>query len=211
MQWILGNETKSVDINSRISIIAIVYIAVIAPCVFILQPGYVQGLVEHLGFSEEQAGFIASAEMFGLAFTTILLNFISTRFDWRKMTMLFLCISAIGNLASISVTDFDSLRILRFITGMGSGGLMSLTFAMMGLTKQSDRNFGFIITWVLTYGALGLLAMPSAFEIIKMNGVLLFFALFCASGLFFAKYLPRSGEQHLDVTATEAAKYSWPL
>ena len=120
MQYLLGDSTQTVDVNSRISIIAIVYIAVIAPCVFILQPGYVQGLVEHLGFSEEQAGYIASAEMFGLAFTTILLNFISSRFDWRKMTVLFLGISSIGNLASVSITDFDTLAAIRFITGMGS-------------------------------------------------------------------------------------------
>lgn len=211
MQWIHGNITHAVDINSRKSITAIVYIAVIAPCVFILQPGYVQGLVEHLAFSEEQAGYIASAEMFGLAFTTILLNFISSRFDWVKLTVLFLCVSSLGNLASISITDFNTLAALRFLTGMGSGGLMSLTFAMMGLTRQADRNFAYIITWVLTYGALGLLAMPTAFEIIKINGVLLFFALFCASGLYFAKYLPHSGDLHADAVAKDRGKYSWQL
>jgi MFS family permease len=211
MQWLIGDNTHTIDVNSRISIIAIIYIAVIAPCVFILQPGYVQGLVEHLGFSEEQAGYIASAEMFGLAFTTILLNFIASRFNWRKLTVIFLLISTAGNLLSLSITDFDSLAALRFFTGLGSGGLMSLTFAMMGLTIQSDRNFGFIITSVLTYGALGILAMPTAFEMIGMNGVLIFFALFCASGLFFARYLPHSGVHHLDLSVPEKASYSWQL
>lgn len=96
MQWLLGNDTTAVDVNSRLSIIAIVYIAVIAPCVFILQPGYVQGLVEYLAFSEEQAGYIASAEMFGIAFTTILLVFTEARVDWRKMTALCLIVAAAG-------------------------------------------------------------------------------------------------------------------
>ncbi len=211
MHWILGNQTQDLDINSRTSIIAIIYLAVIAPCVFILQPGYVQGLVEYLGFSEAQAGYVASAEMFGLAFTTILLNFISSRFDWRKLTVLFIFISAVGNLLSISLTDFNSLVAIRFFTGMGSGGLMSLTFAMMGLTGNADRNFGFIITWVLTYGALGILAMPTAFETIGMDGVLIFFGLFCASGLFFTRYLPRSGVQHLDLSVKDKIVYSWLL
>ena len=42
----------------------------------------------------------------------------------------------------------------------GSGGIISLTFTMMGLTERSDRNFGYIVVWVLTYGAFGLLLMP---------------------------------------------------
>ena len=211
MQWLLGNDTNPVDVNSRRSIIAIVYIAVIAPCVFILQPGYVQGLVEYLSFSEEQAGYIASAEMFGIAFTTTLLIFTEARFDWRKLTVLCLIVATMGNLLSLSLADFESLAAVRFLTGMGSGGLMSLTFAMMGLTDKSDRNFGYIVTWVLTYGALGILVMPAAFANIGMDGVLLFFALFNISGLFFVRHLPRSGSHHLDRPAPETTGYSWRL
>ena len=211
MQWLLGDASNSTNVNSRMSIIAIVYIAVVAPCVFILQPGYVQGLVEYLAFSDEQAGYIASAEMFGIAFTTILLIFVEARFNWRKLTVLCLIVAIMGNLLSLSIVDFKSLAALRFLTGMGSGGLMSLTFAMMGLTDKSDRNFGYIITWVLIYGALGILVMPTAFATIGMNGVLLFFALFNVSGLFFTRYLPRSGVHHLDLSVPENTSYSWQL
>ena len=41
---ITGDPQHRVDINSRRSIVAIVYLAVVGPCVFILQPGFVQGL-----------------------------------------------------------------------------------------------------------------------------------------------------------------------
>ena len=64
------------DVNSRKSITAIVWLAVIGPCVFILQPGFVQGLVVYMGFDEQQAGLIASYEMFGMAATTVLLNLV---------------------------------------------------------------------------------------------------------------------------------------
>ena len=206
-----GDNTITIDVNARSSIIAIVYIAVIAPCVFILQPGYVQGLVEHLAFSEEQAGYITSAEMFGIAFMTLLLVFIEARVDWRKLTTWCLAIAAAGNLLSLSLTDFETLAAVRFLTGIGSGGLMSLTFAMMGLTDKSDRNFGYIITWVLIYGALGILLMPTAFETIGMDGVLLFFALFNLSGLLFTRYLPRSGAQHPAQSTTVTGDYTWRL
>ena len=195
---ITGDRTQIVDVNGRQSIVAIVYLAVIGPCVFILQPGFVQGLVEYIGLTEQQAGFIASAEMFGLATTTVLLSFISSRISWRNFSALCLAVCTIGNLASIGQTDPQTLAVVRFITGLGSGGVISLTFTMMGLTERADRNFGYIVVWVLTYGALGLLAMPTAYHLVGMNGVLAFFALFCASGLWFVRFLPDSGEAHAE-------------
>ena len=181
------------DINSRRSIIAIVYLAVVGPCVFILQPGFVQGLVAYMGFSEQQAGLIASYEMFGIAATTVLLSVVSSRVPWRTFLYVCLTICVLGNIASLGRGDFTTLAIVRFLTGLGSGGLVSLTFTMMGLTDRADRNFGYIIVWVLTYGAFGLLLMPNLFALSGMNGLLLFFALFCASGLYFVRDLPNSG------------------
>jgi len=181
------------DINSSKSITAIVFLAVVGPCVFILQPGFVQGLVELVALSDEQAGLIASYEMFGIASTTILMSLIANRVPWRRTVAVCLAISVLGNLASIGQHDFTTLSVLRFVTGLGSGGVISLTFTMMGLTERADRNFGYIIVWVLTFGALGLLAMPTAFSTIGMNGVLVFFALFCAAGFYFVRELPNSG------------------
>lgn len=181
------------DINSRRSIVAIVWLAVVGPCVFILQPGFVQGLVVYLGFTEQQAGQIASYEMFGIAATTVLLSLISSHVSWRRVLYVCLIICVLGNLASIGRTEFATLSIVRFLTGLGSGGLVSLTFTMMGLTRHADRNFGYIVVWLLTYGAFGLLLMPTAYTVIGMNGLFVFFAAFCATGFFFSRFLPDSG------------------
>jgi len=175
----------------------------VGPCVFILQPGFVQGLVAHLGLTEQQAGFIASWEMFGLATTTILLSFISSKVTWRKFVTICIFICVLGNLASVGQSDFEVLTAVRFITGLGSGGIISLTFTMMGLTERSDRNFGYIIVWVLTYGAIGMLLMPSAYATVGMNGVLVFFAAFCGLGLAFVRHLPDS-EDHVEITGEPA-------
>ena len=183
-----------IDINSRSSIFAIIYLAVVGPCVFILQPGYVQGLVEYLGLSEQEAGLIASFEVFGIAATAILLSFITQQVPWHFVLRLCCLLSAAGNFASIGQADFQVLMVLRFLTGVGSGGLISLTFMLMGLTVRSDRNLGYLVTWLLIWGALGLLLMPQAYQHIGMNGVLVVFGLFCASGLLVVKNLPNTGE-----------------
>ncbi len=200
---ITGDPQHRVDVNGRQSIVAIVYLAVVGPCVFILQPGFVQGLVVYLGLTEQQAGFIASWEMFGLATTTVLLSFISSRITWRNFVTICIFVCVLGNLASIGQSDFNTLVAIRFVTGLGSGGIISLTFTMMGLTERSDRNFGYIVVWVLTYGAFSLLLMPQAYTTVGMNGVLVFFAAFCALGLAFVKHLPDSGD-HIETTVEPA-------
>ena len=186
-----------VDVNSSRSIASIIYLAVVGVCVFIIQPGFVQGLVETLGLTPEEAGYIASAEMWGLAVTTIALNFLAHKFDWQKLTFWFLLIAVLGNLASIGQQDLLTLGVLRTVTGLGLGGLISLPFAMMGLTRNSDRNFGFIVVWVLIYGALGLFAIPWALAAIGLDGILLFLAVFCGLGLFVIRNLPRRAQDHL--------------
>ena len=80
MNWLLGEKTASISIDSRISIISMVLLSVIGPCVFILQPGYIQGLVQYLGFDEIQAGYIASTEMFGVAASTIAMVLFASKF-----------------------------------------------------------------------------------------------------------------------------------
>ncbi len=189
---------REVDVNSTVSIASIIYLAVVGPCVFIIQPGFVQGLVDTLGLSPEEAGYIASAEMWGLAATTIALNFFAHKYDWRKLTFGFLLVAVIGNLASIGQTDLLTLGIMRTLTGLGLGGMISLPFAMMGLTKNPDRNFGFIVVWVLIYGAVGLYLIPWALETIGMNGIYVFLAVFCALGFATIRYLPRRAVDHLE-------------
>tara|TARA_B100000686_G_C16800560_1_gene985661 strand:- start:3828 stop:5000 length:1173 start_codon:yes stop_codon:yes gene_type:complete len=208
MNWLLGKTNQAVNINARTSIVAIVFLSVIGPCVFILQPGYVQGLVEYLGFNDVQAGYIASGEMFGVAACTIIMVFLSQKYNWRGLVAICLAICTLGNLLSVSVTDFERLLLMRFITGLGSGGVISLGFTMMGLTQKADRNFGFVITWVLIYGAFGLWAMPSAYSLVGMNGVLIFFAIFCLSGFYFLRFLPIGGRQDSTTPNTDAPKYA---
>ncbi|MEM5550175.1 MFS transporter [Pseudoalteromonas neustonica] len=195
-----GSCSTIIDINTLKSIVAIIFIAVIGPCMFIVQPAFVQGLVEYMSYTEEQAGLIASAEMFGVAATAIGINFILNRFNWRVLVSIFLIFAGVGNFLSLLMEDANSLMIMRFITGLGSGGIMVFSFTMMGITLRADRNLGYMLVAILGYGALGLLIMPSAFNLVGVAGVLFFLGLFCLSGLFFVANLPCSHQAHGEVT-----------
>ena len=187
--------------DSKSALYSAFLIGVIAPEVFIVQPGFVQGMVQYLGFSEQDAGYVASAEMFGLAATTILMTFVAHRFNWRRVILVSLLVMFVANAACTFAQDLRSFTILRFVAGLGAGSLVSLSFAAVGLTSNPDRNFGLLIMWVLVYGAIGLLLMPSAYQFAGMNGVLWFFALFPLAGLAVLRHLPETGENLAQVEA----------
>ena len=183
-----------IDLNSRKTLWAVFLIGVIAPEVFIVQPGFVQGLVELVGFDDQGAGYAMTAEMFGLATTAILMTFTAHRFNWRTVIMGSLVVMFLANALCTLTTDLNTFAALRFLAGLGAGSLVSLSFAAVGLTSNPDRNFGLLIVWVLTYGALVLWAMPSVYAYAGMGGALWFFALFPLIAMPVIKYLPKSGE-----------------
>ena len=194
-----SGDSLAVDVNSNVALFCAIYLSIIGAAVFIVQPGFVQGLVEFYGFNEQQAGYIASAEIWGLALTTVVLAFGGHNYSWQRIFRLSIILFVLGNLASTATDELYAFSVLRFITGLGSGGLVSLTFTIIGLTRLPDRNFGFLIMGVLTYGALGLWAFPAALALIGLKGIIIFFAIFGASGWLCLSHVPDSGEEHLQV------------
>jgi MFS family permease len=180
--------------DEKRSLVSAILLGVVGPEVFIVQPGFVQGMVQYLGFDDRAAGHVASAEMFGIAATTVAMTFAAHRFNWRRVVLWSLIVMAVTNAACTLVTGVTTFAALRFAAGVGAGGLISLSFAAIGLTRKPDRNFGYLIMWVLTYGALALLAMPTAFRLTGLTGVLWFFALFPLVTLPWLKHFPASGE-----------------
>ncbi|HEY6921908.1 MAG TPA: MFS transporter [Steroidobacteraceae bacterium] len=187
--------------EARLRLVAAILVGVIGPEVFIVQPGFVQGLVQNLGFDDQGAGYAASIEVWGITATTLVMTFFSHRFNWRKVITASLLVVAAANAACIAVHSKEAFMALRFVAGAGAGSLISLSFTTVGLTENPDRNFGYLIMWVLLYGAVVLYAMPEAYALSGMTGALLFFALFPLTALPFVSAFPETGEGGASVEA----------
>src|SRR5215472_12931151 len=85
--------------SARLRLTAAILVGVIGPEVFIVQPGFVQGLVEKLGFDAQGAGYAASIEVWGITATTLLMTFFAQRFNWRKVITVSLLVVAVANVA----------------------------------------------------------------------------------------------------------------
>ena len=204
----VNNNKQAVNLNSFRTLSAAIYMGVVGAEVFIVQPGFVQGMARYLHFSESNAGDIASAEMWGIALTTVLLTFFASRLDWHHVLRFSLVTMIVANVACIFTDHALAFGIWRFIAGFGAGGAVSLSFTVIGLTDKPDRNFGYYIMWVLFYGAVVLPAMPSIYQFVGMIGMLIFFAALPAAALLFMHRLPHSGEEHVQVEE-DAVDLSW--
>ena len=165
IKLLVGDPASRVEINSTRLIVAALIIHTIGPQTVLLLPGFVQGLVEYVGFSEADAGFIASAEMIGMTCATIAMMFLVGRVNWRHVFAISLLLLIFGNIASIFITDMYLFCAVRFITGIGGGFIVSLSYTVFGLTAKADRNFGLGIFFVLVYSAVVYPFLPWIFAV----------------------------------------------
>lgn len=192
---IIKNNSKEIDVNDFWSLFAAIFMAVIGPAVFIAQPEWVKGLVSNVGFSDREAGFIAGAEMWGMWLTTVIMSFAQSRCNWRRIFAISLVLVAVANVLTLFASSFPAFMTIRFLAGVGSGSIISLSFAVVGLTSKPDRNFGYIMVWVLVYGAIANWIMPVLYGTFHLAGPITLFAILNAAGLPFVRFLPVSGEQ----------------
>lgn len=190
------------DVNSRASRYAAKWLGTVGVLAFIIQPGIVQGFVELLGLSDREAGLTASAEMTGVAITAILAAALAHRINWQKTLYRCLIVAVIGNVASALVETPALIALTRFVAGIGHGGVISLSFGAIGLTRRPDRNFALYLTWLLSYGAIGLLLLPTAFDTIGLQGIFWFFAAVCLLSLRAVKYMPHSADSRAEPEPT---------
>ena len=197
----MNQKNQNIDINSTMAVTSAILISVIGPSVFIVQPGFVQGLVELLNFTEQEAGYVAAAEMWGIAITTVFLTFLTGRLNWHHLISISAVLMITGNLSSLLFSDPLMFAITRVLVGIGAGTMISLGFTILGLTSNPGKNFAYMVMWVLLYGGIVLILLPTAFELIGMDGLLVFFAFFASLTFLFVRYLPSSGKEHANLEA----------
>lgn len=157
-------------------------LVVIGMQVFIIQPGLVSILIAG-GVDQGTVGYAAAAELFGIALATMAAVSIGTRVSWKVLAGVSLALMAAANLASIAWPWGEAFLGLRLLAGVGSGIVISLGYAMVGMASDPDRSFGHLIVAVLIYGALGIFGLPAVGAMVGTGGIFALLALMAAAGL----------------------------
>lgn len=183
------------NVDSPHTLFAIVLLGVLSVAILFVAPVLIGAMVQLLGYSDAQAGYIISAELTGMSLATLLALYLSGRSNWRSILLVVLTGMIVGNLISFFVSDFALLCGLRFLVGMAGGVSMSLCIAMIALTQNPDRTFGLWVAGQLLFGAVGLYVLPNLFPYFGYHCVYLIVAAAMVIMLLLLRFLPQHGKR----------------
>jgi len=135
----------------------------------------VDGLVTGLGFTTVQAGYVASANVYGASVGSFCAVFLVRRIPWRP-TLLGLFLVLIGfDLASAFVREPAALVTLRALHGVVGGLSVGITYSVMARVAAPDRAFGMLLLLQYGLGGLGVMFLPALVPV--YGAAILFFTL----------------------------------
>lgn len=186
---------KTQNVNSKISLIAIVILGMVNIAILYVAPVLIGAMVGVLGFSEAQAGYVISAELLGMLLATFPALYYVNRINWRKGIFFALTFMIFGGLFSASIETFQALFITRFLFGLAAGFSMAICLSIIGLTSDPDRTFGFWVTGQLVMGALGLFILPTLFPSSGFGFVYILTIPLIIILMFMLRFLPNHGRE----------------
>lgn len=193
------------DVNSTASIAAAVILGTIGVLSFIVQPGLGYGFTVSFGVTEADANKLLAAEGFGIASGAVLGAILSRIVNWRILCAVSLSLAILGNVLSATISNYDTtLSLARSLTGLGEGGVIVLSFSMIGLTERIERNIAIYLSVLLTYGAIGLWLIPFALQTIGLSGIFIGWALITGISLLLVPHLPPFANSRKIPSATAA-------
>ncbi len=155
-----------------------------------IMPTIVSGLIDALGFTNQQAGNVASANMYGAAAGALFIVFLIKKLNWQLVATLFLAGLIIIDLLSMKLTDPTVLVFVRFLHGFIGGMLVGTGFSLIARTTQPDRTFGVLLFVQFGFGGLGIMIIPGMVP--EFGTQVLFYSLvaFSAATFIMLPFLP---------------------
>ena len=155
-----------------------------------IMPAIVDGLIQALGYTNQQAGAVASANVYGAAAGALLVVFLIRLINWRLASLLFLLGLICIDLASLYALAPGALAAVRFVHGFVGGMLVGTGFSVIARTEQPDKTFGVLLFVQFGLGGLGVMFIPGLVP--EFGTRILFFSLvaFSAITLLMLPFLP---------------------
>lgn len=155
-----------------------------------IMPALVDSLVQALNFSNQQAGFVASANVYGAALGALTSIFYVQKVNWRQSAILLLLALILIDCLSMNIFSPHLLVVVRFIHGIFGGTLVGIGFALIARTFQPDRTFGMLLVVQFSFGGLGMMLIPPMVNDYGNNVIYWSLILFSLSTLFMLIFIP---------------------
>ena len=155
------NKTYKVSPNGMLARIFLAFLTTAGIFYINIMPALVSGLKEGLNFSNQQAGFVSSANLYGAAAGALLAVFIVKHINWKKWAYLLLAALLLIDFACIFLASPTVLIVIRAIHGLVGGMLVGIGFAVISRTTDADKTFGYLLLIQWGLGGLGIMFLPA--------------------------------------------------
>jgi predicted MFS family arabinose efflux permease len=170
----------------------------------------VSGLVEGAHFTPREAGFVASANVYGAALGALVSIFFVKRVAWRPAAVVLLAALVAVDLLSILIHQSAPLIGARFLHGTIGGMLVGIGFSVIARTRVPDRVFGMLLAVQFGLGGVGVMTLPRLVPLFGTPVLFLALALFGIVTLLMVPFLDAYPRAAASETATEeGGKIEW--
>ena len=139
---------------------AAVYLGVAAATLPAVLPVTVGVLADALGFGVVRAGYVASANLGGVALGSVMCAAATRHWSWQKLINAGAATMIGTNLLTMLVASFLLMTLLRFGAGLGEGVIAAICYAAMSRTSQPARALAFYMAGQGLVGAVGMGVIP---------------------------------------------------
>jgi predicted MFS family arabinose efflux permease len=173
--------------NGEIARVLLAFLATAGIYYVNIMPALVDGLVQGAGFTNRQAGLVASSNIYGAALGALAAVFFVKRIAWKKVAYLLLASLITIDLLSMLLQHFLPLVVMRFGHGVIGGMLVGVGFSIIARTSHTDRTFGYLLLVQFGLGGLGMLVLP---PLVPLYGTFVLFLALILFGLATLLMLP---------------------
>jgi len=174
--------------------------ALVGYSVMVSVPVLSSAWVGMMGFTEEQVGRVAGADLGGLSFGAILASLLVARVNRRILVLAGLILSIVANGLCIVFVDYEQTLLLRLMAGFGSGIFTAVAVVSLGGTTKPVYAFNMLLFAFAFSTALELHTLPK----LSMNGIYLFFIALNAVCILFLHWVPSRPQTEEELAQQEA-------
>ncbi len=172
-------------------------------------PALVSAMIDGFGFSEEQAGIVASVNAYGSMTGALISVFLLKRLPWKQtMSILFVAMIALELLSSTTSTP-EAMMAIRFILGALGGCSIGIGLAIIARLNTPDRGYGFLLVIQTGLGGAIIFLRLMLAPVLGSAAVFVMLAVLVAISLMIIAFL---GDYKPKKTALASADtgFQWP-
>jgi len=147
------------------------------------------GIRGEFGINQAQLGFVLSMELIGMAIGSVFLGGLADKIGRRNMTLGCLVVMSTGMFLATTATDVTTLSLWRVYTGLGIGGMLSTTNAVVA-EFSSIKHRGLCISMMVIGYPLGGIVCGEVGKALLNDGAANFRVMFTAGAILSAAMIP---------------------